>query len=338
MLGFRLVLLALATGPGLAAAQLASTWCGEFDYKGFANRSALNITLASTATISMVWDRKARGCSHCCAESEADLAVTRSASRITFAGNGTAAAYYSFEAVLGAGMGTMEGNITNGGHTYGTFRAQAHGCPQVVPCTPAPGPPPRPRPPGPRPPGPRPPGPPPPHAPAPVWPLPQKLECIPAARAPTRLLSSSVAVKLSGPGAASAVAVRAASRYQDILRGAGGAGGAVHEITVEVGMACDLGPATNYSYSLAYGSSAVVTSSAASPFAVGYAMETLLQLATPAAQHDCGGGFSVLDAPMYAARANVRVSAVRARGHARCPRAAVPHPSLHTTPSPPNPH
>jgi hexosaminidase len=71
---------------------------------------------------------------------------------------------------------------------------------------------------------------------------------------------------------------------------------------MEVEAATDsLGPSTNYSYSLRWdnGAASAVAASAASPFGVGYAMETLLQLASPKAQLDCGSGFMVLDTPAY---------------------------------------
>eukprot|EP01043_Picozoa_sp_COSAG02_P045033 COSAG02_NODE_4078_length_5809_cov_1.830363_5_plen_80_part_00 len=61
-----------------------------FNYKGFATNAPLNISIAgSTASIISVWDRKAHGCHHCCAETEAGLKVTRSNTRITFLGNNT---------------------------------------------------------------------------------------------------------------------------------------------------------------------------------------------------------------------------------------------------------
>jgi hypothetical protein len=229
---------AAAAAAGDDSATEEEHWCGEFDYSGFATKAALNISIGSgggTANVSMVWDRKARGCKHCCAESELGLKVTRSSSRIAFLGTGGAADFYSFEAAFNAAGDEMAGNISTGGRTYGTFAAQKMGCPAIITCTPnkpPPSPPPGPPPPGPPPP-PAPPAPAPaPHTPVPVWPLPLKLECTkvlgsevgtgrrssPPAAA---LLSSSVAVKLTGPGASSLVAVQTAARYQLLLQAAG---------------------------------------------------------------------------------------------------------------------
>ena len=279
---------------GSARSVPVNSWCGEFDYKGgFANRSALNISVAGdTANITMVWARKAHSCSHCCPDSEYGLNVTRSGARITFLGAGNALDYYTFEASLNAAGDGMVGNITNGGRTYGSFTAQTDGCPAIASCTPKPNPPsPRPGPPGPLP-------PPPPHPPVRVWPLPLKLECTkadPAATTATAaLLSASVTVTLTGPGAAAPVAAQAAARYQLLLRAAGSAAGPVKVVAIEVEAASDvLGQATNYSYSLEYSleqaatatatvavanmvrtngadtGMASVTASAASPFAVG---------------------------------------------------------------------
>ena len=205
----------------------------------------------------------------------------------------------------------MIGNITNGGRAYGTFAAQKAGCPVTSHCTPS-KPPPAPPPPGPTPPpGPAPP--PAPHPPAPVWPLPRHLDCHARATGKAELLSRSVTLKLTGPGAGSSVAVQAATRYQLLLRDAGSVVGQVQEVTVAVESTSDsLGQTTNYSYALHYGvrvenvaggsATTAVVASAATPFGVGYAMETLLQLATPEAQASCGGGFSVVDEPDYAHR------------------------------------
>lgn len=307
---------AAATRTTAAGAAAPETWCGEFDYPLFATKAPLNITITgATANVSTVWDKKAHGCSHCCAEVEDGLKVTRSSTHITFLGTATAADYYTFVAVLNAAGDEMVGNITTGGRVYGNFSARQHGCPAgIVRCTPSKPPPspPSPTPGPPRP--PTPPGPPPPppgpHAPVPVWPLPLKLNCTKALldATPTTLLSNSATIKLTGAGAASPVAVQAAARYQLLLRAAGGAAGAVKEVTVEVeGSSETLGQTTNYSYSLQYEPSTAATSagaasvavSALTPFGVGYAMETLLQLATPKAQASCDGGFSVFDAPGY---------------------------------------
>jgi hexosaminidase len=76
---------------------------------------------------------------------------------------------------------------------------------------------------------------------------------------------------------------------------------------VEVEVADDtLDQTTNYSYSLNYwapnydgSGGTTVMASAASPFGLGYALETLLQLASPKGQLDCGGSFTVVDRPVY---------------------------------------
>ena len=278
------------------------SWCGVFDYKGFAAKSPLNISISgATADIAMVWDQKAHGCKHCCAESEDGLKVTRSATHISFQGDGTASDYYTFVGALNPSGDKMEGNITNSGRAYGTFAAQRNGCPATVKCTPS-KPTPSPTPGPPRPPSPPlpPPPPAPPHEPVPVWPLPLKLECTKAVGV-RALLSDSAAVRLSGPGAASSVATQAAARYEPLLRAAGSSAGLVSDVTVVVEEASDsLSQTTNYSYSLSHvsGRDAAVAVFAASPFGVGYAMESLLQLASPKARLDCAG-FQLQDTPVY---------------------------------------
>ena len=300
----------LRLGMATAGGRGSDYWCGEFDYSTFASKAPLNISInGAIADISMVWDKKARGCHHCCAESELGLKVTRSASHITFLGAGTPLAYYTFEASLDVAGDKMIGNITNNGRVYGTFAAQKIGCQAIVKCTPdkppPPPPPPTPGPPRPpTPPGPPapPPPPPPPHLPLHVWPLPLQLECIANLSTATALLSASATVKLTGLGAASPVAVQSAARYQLLLRAAGSATGSVTEVTVDVETATStLGQSTNYSYSLKHVAEEprAIAATASSPFGVGYAMETLLQLASAKAQLDCSGGFTVLDTPMY---------------------------------------
>ena len=305
-------LLGLSTSAAAAADVARSAagperWCGVFDYEGFASGAPMNISIdgaGATATVNQVWDRKAHGCHSCCPEVEAGLNVTRTATHIAFLGDEGVAQYYSFEAAFSAAGDGMAGNITHGGRTYGSFAAQRIGCPTILQncsSTPTPAPP-------------TPPGPPPPHAPVPVWPLPLRLDCTPPApraNAPPELLASTVSITLTGAGAASAVAAQAAARYQLLLRGAGSTAGSVTEIAVAVEGADEtLGQTTNYSYALHYAAAAAahddssgagltVTASVASPFGLGYALETLLQLASPGAQRDCGGGFAVQDAPVY---------------------------------------
>lgn len=65
-----------------------------------------------------------------------------------------------------------------------------------------------------------------------------------------------------------------------------------------------LGQATNYSYSVdcEKGGASSVAATAASPFGVAYAVETLLQITAKSSAAGCDGGFSVTDAPEYVHR------------------------------------
>eukprot|EP00729_Bicosta_minor_P003693 gene3693-10456_t len=155
------------------------------------------------------------------------------------------------------------------------------------------------------------------------------LDCVPPADsssgysdAPTvPLLSSSVTITLAGSGSGTRVSQAAAARYQLLLRAAGSAAGVVTKVVVTVQASnSSLGMGTNYSYSIISGTTTTTTTNtasagveglnaaaavnvlAATPFAVAYAMETLLQLAAPAAQKICGGGFTVVDEPTYVHR------------------------------------
>lgn len=195
--------------------------------------------------------------------------------------------------------------------------------PGSKPPSPSPSPSPSPNPPSPSPPSP------PPLTSVPVWPLPLKLDCVPPADsssgysgAPTvPLLSSSVTITLAGSGSGTRVSQAAAARYQLLLRAAGSAAGVVTKVVVTVQASnSSLGMGTNYSYSIISGTTTTTTTNtasagvaglnaaaavnvlAATPFAVAYAMETLLQLAAPAAQKICGGGFTVVDEPTYVHR------------------------------------
>jgi hypothetical protein len=147
------------------------------------------------------------------------------------------------------------------------------------------------------------PPPPPPLQAAPVWPLPQYMRCQPDQDSEV-LLSSSVVVQLTG--AASGIASEAAARLTPLLRAAGARGGKVATVTIALQSGSEaLDQRTNYSYSLSWvalGSSGDLAGSAASPYGVGYMLETLLQLAQPAAQAHCGSGFVVHDHPDYVHR------------------------------------
>ena len=78
----------------------------------------------------------------------------------------------------------------------------------------------------------------------------------------------------------------------------------IKTITIAVASADDLlSGATDYSYSLsATAGSDQVAATAASPFGVAYALETLLQLASADGTLPCGGGLSITDAPEYVHR------------------------------------
>ena len=81
--------IALSGQVSSTAATTAENWCGEFDYKGFASRAPMNISITGvTATVNQVWDRKAYGCHQCCPETELGLKVTRTATHLTLLGNG----------------------------------------------------------------------------------------------------------------------------------------------------------------------------------------------------------------------------------------------------------
>jgi hypothetical protein len=120
----------------------------------------------------------------------------------------------------------------------------------------------------------------PPLAAAPVWPLPKHLACTPAMASAPAMLSSSVVVKLVGSPSDTATA--AIARYQPLLRSLGTAGGAVTVVKVTATGSVPLNRDTDYSYGVSYAPAAaasIVNASAASPFGVAYALETLLQLA-----------------------------------------------------------
>jgi hypothetical protein len=94
------------------------------------------------------------------------------------------------------------------------------------------------------------------------------------------MLSSSVVVELVGSPSETATA--AIARYQPLLRSLGTAGGAVTVVKVTATGSVPLNRDTDYSYGVSYAPAAaasIVNASAASPFGVAYALETLLQLA-----------------------------------------------------------
>jgi hypothetical protein len=144
--------------------------------------------------------------------------------------------------------------------------------------------------------------PPPPLEAAPVWPLPQYLHCQ-SNQDSRALLSDSVVVTVAG--STSVVATEAVRRFTPLLRSAGKSDGHVKTITIALQSGSEaLGQTTNYSYSLSYVAmtSNGVTGNAASPYGVGYSLETLLQLAEPAGLAQCGSAFEVRDYPSYVHR------------------------------------
>jgi hypothetical protein len=122
--------------------------------------------------------------------------------------------------------------------------------------------------------------------------LPQSIACIASGSNNPALLSSAATIHLTGVGAGSSVAIAAVARYQILLQATGTSTGAVKVITLAVNTVDkSLDRATNYSYTLSYTratAATVVQGAAASPFGVGYALETLLQLAEPSSQLECG--------------------------------------------------
>ena len=143
------------------------------------------------------------------------------------------------------------------------------------------------------------PGPPPPLTIAPVWPLPKALECPSPGQISSVLLSSAVTVALSGPGASSKVGTQSNARLLPLLKAAGVPRGAITSVSVTVQSADEtLSRTTNYSYSIDYTSgSGAVKLTAASPYAVAYALESLLQLSD--AKFCAGGSFALQDAPDF---------------------------------------
>ena len=123
-----------------------------------------------------------------------------------------------------------------------------------------------------------------------VWPLPSSIACtkLPGAEAGSTL-SASLRLVASGPGSSSAITTAALARYKPMLLGGGSTTslddrqapeGDIQAISVAVATASgDLSAATDYSYTLQVkAGSATITATAASPFGVAYALETLTQL------------------------------------------------------------
>eukprot|EP00040_Diaphanoeca_grandis_P018485 m.97205 g.97205 ORF g.97205 m.97205 type:complete len:705 (+) comp26958_c0_seq2:225-2339(+) len=140
--------------------------------------------------------------------------------------------------------------------------------------------------------------PPPPMSSAPVFPLPKQLECVASGIASSDLLSSSVIVKLVGAGSMSTIATQAAARYQSVLQAVGTSDGKATVVSITVLSTNDsLTRVTDYAYSVNFSGASVVSASAASPFGVAYALETLVQLAR---ESTCAAdGFTVVDHPDF---------------------------------------
>jgi hexosaminidase len=137
-----------------------------------------------------------------------------------------------------------------------------------------------------------------------IWPLPRHMSCV-AGSGPVHpgLLAPSISVALTGPGAGSSVAALAAARYQLSLRAAAAVGGEILRVDVAVAAADDaLDARTNYTYELSRQPGSTITGTAASPFAVAYALESVLQLSADTQQRRRCATFSLSDSPRFAHR------------------------------------
>jgi hexosaminidase len=137
-----------------------------------------------------------------------------------------------------------------------------------------------------------------------VWPLPASLSCTPPgdeAHAPG--FAADLKIQTAGH---SVIVSGSVERYLWALRGEASATGQVHTITVAVAdMNETLAASTDYNYTIALKDGAgTLAVTAASPFAVAYALETLAQLV-----HSAGGGgrlpccaLAVVDYPTFVHR------------------------------------
>ena len=137
-----------------------------------------------------------------------------------------------------------------------------------------------------------------------VWPLPLRWACIPSGGTPT-VLDARLSITLQGTGASSDVARAAAARYLPLLRAAGRPPNSTVDrvdISVSSTAAQALSRLTNYSYTMSRQlNGTTIVATAASPFGVAYALESLLQLTRDEAQRRCRS-FSLIDAPRFAHR------------------------------------
>lgn len=145
--------------------------------------------------------------------------------------------------------------------------------------------------------------------PAAVWPAPRSVHCSGGARGGT--ISTKLAINLKGKGASSTVATSAVQRYTPIVTENAVADGSIGAVTVTVATASEeLGQGTDYSYTITYNynsenatavASGGINVGAASPFGVGYALETLSQFVGADGALACGG-IAVDDAPAFVHR------------------------------------
>jgi hypothetical protein len=114
--------------------------------------------------------------------------------------------------------------------------------------------------------------------PAGVWPLPKSSTCGPGMGGS---LSAGFQLSASGPGATTDVVMAALERYKPILLSpthAATTNGAISKVNVAVASAEDsLSEETDYSYTIQADATSI-TATAASPFGVAYALESLSQL------------------------------------------------------------
>ena len=111
--------------------------------------------------------------------------------------------------------------------------------------------------------------------PAGIWPLPKSTSCGAGAGG---ALSDDVKLTATGAGASSDVVKAALVRYRLILLPSGSGDGDITDVTVAVVSADDtLSDATDFSYSI-HATSTAISATAASPFGVAYALESLSQL------------------------------------------------------------
>jgi hexosaminidase len=136
------------------------------------------------------------------------------------------------------------------------------------------------------------------------WPLPQTASCTGTCTSTVCTFRASTVLLATGPGGATDIAVAALLRYKPLLaRGPPNPGNGFTKVTVVVLTAdVKLGAATDFSYTLSVAAgSGEVTATAATPFGVAYALETLSQFVDGAGTLQCAA-LSVTDAPEFVHR------------------------------------